>query len=68
MNSSLQERFSHLLQLSPLCFYCQRPVDPVTGCWIGHGTMAHYECAWAVEEAFWAMLDVGEGADARESS
>jgi len=46
---------------APLCFYCKQLVDPVSDCWIAHGTMAHYGCAWAAEEMFWAMLDVEEG-------
>lgn len=43
-----------------LCFYCHRPVDPVRDCWIGHGTMTHYRCAWVVDERFWAKLDMEE--------
>ena len=55
-----------------LCLYCRRPVNPVNDCWIGHGQMAHYRCAWAADEAFWAMPDAEEGeeeeADASQSS
>jgi hypothetical protein len=55
-----------------LCPYCHRPIDPVNDCWIGHSTVAHYQCAWAADEAFWVILDAEEGkevaADASQSS
>lgn len=43
------------------CCYCRRPVDPVRGCWTGHGQMAHSACAWAAEEEGWTLLDLEEG-------
>jgi hypothetical protein len=53
---------------APLCFYCRQPVDPVSDCWIGHGTMAHYQCAWGVDEAFWAKQGAGEGGVAEDAA
>jgi hypothetical protein len=45
---------------SPPCFYCHRPADPVTGCWIARGAMAHESCAWAVNDDFFFELDAGK--------
>jgi hypothetical protein len=45
------------LDATLLCFYCQLSIDPVSDCWIGHGTMAHYRCAWAADEAFFFSYD-----------
>lgn len=40
-----------------LCFYCHRPADPVSDCWIGHSTVAHYQCAWDVSDEFFLALE-----------
>lgn len=56
-------------EAAALCPYCHRPIDPVTDCWIGHGQMAHSQCAWGADEAFWGGSDVEEGAaDAGQSN
>ena len=46
------------LDFTQRCFYCGFSVDSVRDCWIEHGTMAHYQCAWGADEVVWVRLDV----------
>jgi len=52
---------------TPLCCYCGHPVDPGADTWISHGTMAHSECAWGVNDEFFLALDVESKRDDVES-
>ena len=45
------------------CIFCHLPVDSVKGNWCGHGQMAHNECAWAAEDAFWTAFDAAAEGD-----
>jgi hypothetical protein len=44
-----------------LCCYCETPANPVSDCWISHGAMAHYGCAWTVEESWVPRSQIVKG-------
>src|SRR5262249_43489728 len=48
------------------CCYCSGPVSAVSGCWVGHGRVAHGSCAWVANDVFFLALDEAYASDANK--